>query len=238
MDKHRILIVEDDLELAELTSDFLSKYEFQCFIEPNAELACKRIVEEDYDLVFLDLMLPEMDGFEVCRHVRSQYSGKIIMLTARTDVIDQVVGLEIGADDYIPKPIEPRLLLAKARAYLRAPELTEKDSAPETLSKLSYNGLALDRARRKLEINGHGIHLGDLEFRVLELFFTNPGKVISRDMIFKHIRGIEYDGVNRQVDLLISRLRSKVELDPKNPELIKTVRNQGYVLACSIEGSV
>lgn len=233
MDKYTVLIVEDDLDLAQLTADFLAQHEFQCTIEPNAKIACDQIVTGSYDLVFLDLMLPEMDGFEVCRKVRSQYRGKIIMLTARTDVIDQVVGLEIGADDYIPKPVEPRLLLAKARAYLRQVS-SKEDEAMQELTTLSYNSLSLDRARRKLEVGEQSVHLGDLEFRLLELFFSNPGKVVSRDDIFQHIRGIEYDGVNRQVDLLISRLRAKIEIDPKSPELIKTIRNRGYILTCPL----
>ena len=250
MNKHRLLLVEDDLELAELTADFFRRYEFECDVEHNGARAIPRILSEQPDLLILDLMLPDMDGMEICRQVKGAYQGKLIMLTARTDTIDQVVGLELGADDYIPKPVEPRLLLAKARAVLRRdpspqtegdkPERAPVNTAsglnhPNSSSEVSTT-LQINHQRREVYKCGQRLELTTPEYDLLTLLEENTGNIVSRDDIFQSLRGMEYDGQNRQVDILISHLRAKLEDDPTDPKLIKTVRSKGYLYLGNANG--
>jgi two-component system response regulator RstA len=223
-----ILIVEDDQRLAELTREYLESNGLQVSIEADGALAVERIVNERPDLVVLDLMLPGEDGLTICRKVRHRYDGPILMLTARADDLDQVLGLEIGADDYVCKPVRPRLLLARIRALLRRREGAEP--APASNGKrLQYGPLVVDNALREAWLRGEGIELTGAEFDLLWLLTSNPGRIMSREQIFSELRGIEYDGQDRSIDVRISRIRPKIGDDPEHPRLIKTVRGKGYL---------
>jgi two-component system response regulator RstA len=223
--KYQLLIVEDDKDLAKLTCDFFEQFEFECNIENNGAIAINRIIDTQPDIVLLDIMLPEMDGLQICQQVKGKFHGRIVMLTALTDTIDQVLGLEIGADDYVSKPIEPRLLLAKARAVLRREPVYDKVNQ-ETLI---FGDIEIHKNKRELLKNGVQIELTNPEYDLLEILMEHSGNVISRDQIFMGLRGVEYDGQNRQVDIHISNLRAKLEEDPSSPKLIKTVRSKGYL---------
>ena len=199
-----ILIVEDDQRLAELTREYLEGNGLQVSIEADGVLAAERIVNERPDLVVLDLMLPGEDGLSICRKVRDRYEGPILMLTARADDLDQVLGLEIGADDYVCKPVRPRLLLARIRALLRRREGVEP--APASNGKrLQYGPLVVDNALREAWLRGEGIELTGAEFDLLWLLTSNPGRIMSREQIFSELRGIVDLGQDRSIDVRISR---------------------------------
>ncbi|MBU0950238.1 MAG: response regulator [Gammaproteobacteria bacterium] len=223
-----ILIVEDDQRLAELTREYLESNGMQVSIEADGAQAAERIINERPDLVVLDLMLPGEDGLSICRKVRDRYDGPILMLTARADDLDQVLGLEIGADDYVCKPVRPRLLLARIRALLRRREGAEAPSAVGG-KRVQYGPLVVDNALREAWLRGEGIELTGAEFDLLWLLTSNPGRIMSREQIFSELRGIEYDGQDRSIDVRISRIRPKIGDDPDHPRLIKTVRGKGYL---------
>ncbi|MBE0486017.1 response regulator [Marinobacter sp.] len=228
----RILIVEDDERLADLTREYLENNGLTVFLEHHGGAAVERIRNEQPDLVVLDLMLPGEDGLSICRRVRPVYSGPIIMLTARTDDLDQVLGLEMGADDYISKPVQPRVLLARIRAMLRrmdtVPVGKSNDSGEEPI-RLAFNDLIVDRSMREAWLNEDSIDLTSAEFDLLWLLASNAGRVLSREEIFTALRGIEYDGQDRSIDVRVSRIRPKIGDDPIHPRRIKTVRSKGYL---------
>lgn len=230
----RVLIVEDDERLAELTRDFLEKNGLVVSLETNGSHAVERIRNEQPDLVVLDLMLPGEDGLAICRRVRPHYNGPILMLTARTDDLDQVLGLEMGADDYMSKPVRPRVLLARIRALLRRITETSPDAAPsagsaEEPTRLVFNNLVVDRSMREAWLDDDSIDLTSAEFDLLWLLASNAGRVLSREEIFTSLRGIEYDGQDRSIDVRVSRIRPKIGDDPVHPRRIKTVRSKGYL---------
>ncbi|MBJ6138308.1 response regulator [Marinobacter litoralis] len=228
----RILIVEDDERLAELTREYLESNGLAVSLETHGGAAVERIRKEQPDLVVLDLMLPGEDGLSICRRVRPDYSGPIIMLTARTDDLDQVLGLEMGADDYIGKPVQPRVLLARIRAMLRRAEstpATTSDTDEEEPVRLQFNDLIVDRSMREAWLNDDSIDLTSAEFDLLWLLASNAGRVLSREEIFTALRGIEYDGQDRSIDVRVSRIRPKIGDDPIHPRRIKTVRSKGYL---------
>ena len=224
----RILIVEDDQRLAELTQDYLESNGLKVGVEADGARAVDRVLTERPDLVVLDLMLPGEDGLSICRRLRPDYDGPILMLTARTDDMDQIQGLEMGADDYVCKPVRPRLLLARIRALLRRSE--GPDEAPAAGSKrLTFGRLVIDNAMREAWLDGQTIELTSAEFDLLWLLAANSGRILSREEIFNSLRGIEYDGQDRSIDVRISRIRPKIGDDPMHPRLIKTVRSKGYL---------
>jgi len=222
-----ILIVEDDQRLAELTRDYLQSNGLTVSIEADGAQAAARILKEQPDLVILDLMLPGEDGLSICRKVRGGYDGPILMLTARTDDMDQVLGLEMGADDYVCKPVRPRLLLARIRALLRRREGGE--AGGEGPRRLEFGRLVIDSAMREAWLGEQSIELTSAEFDLLWLLTVNAGRILSREEIFNALRGIEYDGQDRSIDVRISRIRPKIGDDPMHPRLIKTVRSKGYL---------
>lgn len=228
----RILLVEDDFDLAELTASYLISNGYQVEIVEDGLTAVDKIQEQQPDLVILDLMLPGLDGLEVCQKVRPQFDNPILMLTARSDNIDEILGLEIGADDYLGKPVEPRLLLAHIKALLRRTARTDADSSEEQHDNhiVNVNGLELDNRSRNVSLNGEAILLSDPEYDLLWLLASNAGNILSREYIFENLRGINYDGSNRAIDINISRIRGKLGDDPGNPNIIKTIRNKGYLL--------
>lgn len=242
MDTHtpNILIVEDDERLAGLTKDYLENNGLQVSIEGDGAQAIDRIINEQPDLVVLDLMLPGEDGIAVCRLVRPKYKGPILMLTARTDDLDQVLGLEMGADDYVAKPVRPRVLLARIQALLRRTHQPADeamvDTANEQQTRLQFGELVIDSAMREAWLAEESIDLTSAEFDLLWLLASNAGTVLSREEIFTALRGIEYDGQDRSIDVRVSRIRPKVGDDPMHPRRIKTVRSKGYLFVKDIEG--
>ena len=232
---HTILLVEDDVRLSALVVEYLQNNGLQIETEFRGDTAVDRILSLQPDLVILDLMLPGMDGFEVCKQVRPSYSGPILMLTAKDEDIDQVVGLEIGADDYVVKPASPRLLLARIRALLRRSS-SENHTNEQTLSntgnntdKLVFGKLQINAQSRTVTINQTEIDFTTNEFDLLWLLATHAGKILSRDTISQTLAGIEYDGLDRSIDIRISRLRKLLHDDSTHPKGIKTVRGQGYL---------
>ncbi len=228
----RILLVEDDRRLAALTQEYLQQQAMRVSIEHRGDRACQRIVSEHPDLVVLDLMLPGLDGLEVCKAVRSQYRGPILMLTARDEDIDQVVGLEIGADDYVTKPVQPRLLLARIRALLRrfdgaGDSIMSRDDGNE----LRIGCFRMSMAAREAWLNDTPLALTTNEFELLWLLASHAGEILSRDAILNQLRGIGFDGFDRSVDIRVSRLRKKLGDDTQRPFRIKTVRGKGYLFA-------
>ncbi|HCW89947.1 MAG TPA: DNA-binding response regulator [Marinobacter sp.] len=229
----RILIVEDDERLAELTREYLESNGLVVSLETHGGRAVDRIKAENPDLVVLDLMLPGEDGLSICRRIRPFYQGPVIMLTARTDDLDQVLGLEMGADDYIGKPVKPRVLLARIRALLRRVgengQNGKDEGAGEEPVRLQFNDLVVDRSMREAWLNDGSIDLTSAEFDLLWLLASNAGRVLSREEIFTALRGIEYDGQDRSIDVRVSRIRPKIGDDPVHPRRIKTVRSKGYL---------
>lgn len=222
-----ILIVEDDERLAQLTCEYLQSQGFTVLLESDGTVAAHRILNEQPDLVILDLMLPGQDGFAICRSVRASYKGPILMLTARTDDVDQVQGLEQGADDYVCKPARPAVLLARIKALLRrADSVDTKSTMPDLLT---FGQLTIDHARRSAFLADQLIDLTGAEFDLLWLLAVNAGTPLSREKIFSDLRGIEYDGVDRSIDVRISRIRPRIGDDSEQPKVIKTIRNKGYL---------
>ncbi len=221
---NRVLIVEDDQRLAELTAEYLQANGFEVAVEGDGARAARRIIDSQPDLVILDLMLPGEDGFTICRKVRAHYPGPILMLTARSDDLDQVQGLDLGADDYVCKPVRPRLLLARISALLRRRE------APENKRQhLQFGPLRIDHSLREAWLREQGIELTSAEFDLLWLLMSNAGRVLSREEIFTSLRGVGYDGQDRSIDVRISRIRPRIGDDPIHPRMIKTLRGKGYL---------
>ena len=230
----RILLIEDDERLANLTADYLRKNDFEVSIEVRGDTAEARILAENPELVILDVMLPGKDGFEVCRGIRTQYKGVILMLTARDEDLDQILGLELGADDYLAKPVQPRLLLARIKALLRrAPRIPGGDTGfpAGDSNELSFGNFRISQATRSTHLGSEAIDLTTAEFDLLWLLASHAGNILSRDDLLQQLRGIGFDGLDRSIDARISRLRRKLGDDPENPTRIKTVRGKGYLFS-------
>ena len=222
----QVLIVEDDQRLAELTREYLQANGFSVEVEGDGAAAAARIINEQPDLVILDLMLPGEDGLSICRKVRQRYTGPILMLTARSDDLDQVQGLDLGADDYVCKPVRPRVLLARINALLRR---SETATAPEEVRSVQFGPLRVDNTLREAWLDEAGIELTGAEFDLLWLLISNAGRILSREEIFTSLRGVGYDGQDRSIDVRISRIRPKIGDDPIHPRMIKTIRSKGYL---------
>jgi OmpR family response regulator RpaB len=221
----RILLIDDDEHLGAPLASYFAR--FGCTLEsavrPSEGLA--RLRAESFDAAILDVMLPEMDGFALCREIRKESDIPIVMLTARGEVMDRVVGLELGADDYVPKPFEPRELVARVQTILRRQRVAPPAAAAS--QQRVFDGLAIDLDRRLVLRQGERVDLTGTEFELLALLAAEPGKVFSRDDILNRLRGHEAELYTRAVDIVVSRLRKKLEpLD-----CIKTLRNAGYALA-------
>ena len=217
---HRILLIDDDDRLAELLGEYFRRFELQLSNATLPSAGLQQLARERFDLVILDVMLPEMDGFEVCKRIRRQSDIPIIMLTARGEVMDRVVGLELGADDYLPKPFEPRELVARIQTILK-----RSQRQLEQNGQLQFGDLLIDTHLRQAFLAGVDLQLSSTEYQLLEYLARSAGKTRSRDEILNHLKGSETEIFSRAVDIAISRLRQKL----KPHELIKTVRNSGYV---------
>ncbi len=237
---HTILIVEDDERLAKLISAYLSEQGFEILVEDRGDTGKRAIITHLPALVILDIMLPGMDGFQVCREVRPDYSGPILMLTAREDDMDQVVGLEIGADDYVKKPVEPRVLLARIRALLRRFNTGSQEMAKETGSgdSLQFGTLVIKKTSQTVTLDQRTIDLTTNEFELLWHLAVNSGEILDRDSLFRQTKGISYDGLDRSIDISISRLRKKLGDNSAKPFRIKTIWGKGYLFVDDAWGDV
>jgi two-component system response regulator RegX3 len=223
----KILVVEDEETLAEAISFLLSKEGFEVEIAEDGPAAVAAFEKNGADLILLDLMLPGLSGTEVCRQIRAKSSVPIIMLTAKDSEIDKVVGLEIGADDYVTKPYSSRELIARIRAVLRRGELGD---ASVVEGVLSVGPIRLDSDRHIISVNGEQVALPLKEFELLEFMMRNSGRVLTRMQLIDRVWGSDYVGDTKTLDVHIKRLRAKIEKDPANPEMIQTVRGMGYKL--------
>lgn len=224
--RYRVLIVEDDVRLAAMVQEFLGTHGFEVSTETRGDAAIERIRAEKPDVVVLDVNLPAVDGFTVCKTVREDYAGTIVMLTARGEEIDEVLGLEAGADDYMAKPVRPRALLARLRSHLRRTAPSDVLEQP-----IRVGSLVVDTSCRSVEMQGTSLDLTSAEFDLLYLLAKHAGKTLSRNDIYREIHGMRYDGMDRSIDLRISRLRKKLGDDPSKPRRIKSVRGVGYMLS-------
>jgi two-component system, OmpR family, phosphate regulon response regulator OmpR len=224
----RVLVVEDDPRLADMLSEYLGQAGFQISIASAGAAALLRLTEKpSHDAVVLDLMLPDMDGLDVCREIRSRYDTPVLMLTARGDAIDRIIGLELGADDYLPKPFEPRELLARLRAVLR--RRAPAGAAAQEL--LHFGRLDIDVAARAVLVDGVRRELTAYQFDLLLALAHNAGRVLSRDALMDKVKGAHLEAFDRSIDVHVSRIRAAIEDDPKKPRRLITVRGAGYVFA-------
>lgn len=220
----RILLIEDDGPLAGMLSEYLGAAGFRVSAVTRGEAGLELAGRELFDAVVLDLMLPDLDGLEVCRRLRAKSDVPVLMLTARGEPADRVVGLELGADDYLPKPFEPRELLARLRAILRR-------GKPAAGKLLRFGALEIDRDARSLSVGGEERNLTSYQFALLVALAENAGRVLSRDALMDLVKGEAMEAFDRSIDVHVSRIRAAIETDPKKPRRIVTVRGAGYVFA-------
>jgi two-component system response regulator RstA len=224
----RILLVGDDRKLSRLVTEFLENNGYSVLTETRGDRAIERIMREAPDLVILDPMLPGLDGLSVCRRVRAQYQSPILMLAAGGDEADELAGLELGADDYISKPVRPQLLLARIRALLRRAHRFDANQR-----RLKLGPVVIDAGQRTVHLDGRPVEVTTAEFELLWLLARHAGQVLTRDQINFVLRGHEWDGLDRSIDLTISRLRRKLGDDGRNPGLIRSIRSAGYMWTLS-----
>jgi DNA-binding response OmpR family regulator len=224
----RLLMIDDDEKLVALVREYLEPHGFEVAAAHDGDAGAAAVLAAEPDLVILDLMLPGMDGLEVCRRLRPASRVPILMLTARGDDTDRIVGLEMGADDYLPKPFNPRELLARIRAVLRRSGGEEPAAAPPVLKA---GPVVIDAGARTVEVRGRRVDLTTAEFDILRALAANAGRVLSRDRLLEEVHGQGWAAYDRSVDVHVSRIRQKIEDDPRRPALLKTVRGAGYQLA-------
>ena len=222
----RLLMIEDDRALAEMVATYLEKAGMTLDRRESAEAGLAAALQGGYDAVVLDLMLPDGDGLAVCRAIRARSDVPILMLTARGEEADRIVGLEIGADDYLPKPFNPRELLARLRAILRRRTPGSRATAGETLH---FGRLVIDRAARRVLVDGEERALTGHQFDILSALAESAGRVLSREQLMDRVRGEALEAFDRSIDVHISRIRAAIEDDPKNPRRIVTLRGAGYL---------
>jgi DNA-binding response OmpR family regulator len=223
----KILLIEDDARLAGMVRDYLGDSGFDVTIAGTGGEGLALQKKHGFDAVILDLMLPDTDGLEVCRRMRATDSVPILMLTAKGDPMDRVVGLELGADDYLPKPFEPRELLARMRAILR------RGKGEDHADIMRFGRLEIDSRTMEARIDGRSCALTAHQFKLLEIMAKAPGRVLSRDYLMDRLKGGNLEAFDRSIDVHISRIRAEVEADPKHPRRVITVRGAGYVFARS-----
>ena len=224
----RLLLIEDDVRLAQLVQDYLSHENFSITVAHRGDTALENFRPDAVDIVILDLMLPGMDGLKVCSGLRKVYHGPILILTAKSSDIDHVMGLELGADDFVHKPIEPPVLLARLRALLRRNQAAGPADSRKA-EQISFGRLTINCEAHEVKLGDEVLDFTTQEFELLLYLARNAGTVLSRDDIFNNIRGIEYDGLDRTVDVRISRLRKKLRDNPSQPQKIKTIWGKGYL---------
>ena len=219
----KILVIDDDVQLSKLIEEFLGTFNYEITIMHEPEPALKFLEKNKMDLVILDIMLPGIDGFQALRKIREDSQIPVIMLTARGEVTDRIVGLELGADDYLAKPFEPRELLARIQSILR------RSSSPGAMVDiLEFNHLSINKLKQEVLLDGEILHLSTSEFEALLLFAENPGKVMDREVMVESLRGITWQSYDRSVDVLVSRLRNKLGDSTSKIRFIKTIHGVGY----------
>ncbi len=237
MDKPKVLVVEDEPSLVDTLEYSLRRQGYAVSVATDGRTALELARREQPNLIVLDVMLPGMDGFEVCRILRQEMSMPIIMLTARDDEVDKVVGLEVGADDYLTKPFSMRELMARVKALLRRVRLVREEMAAEEeesaeaarqAEQMAFGNLVIDLRRREVSLDGQITHLKPKEFELLLFLARNKGMVLSRELILERVWGWDFDGGSRTVDVHVRWLREKIEEDPAKPERLVTVRGAGY----------
>ena len=230
MSKHAvdILLVEDDRRLADLTAEYFEQNGLSVAVESRGDQALSHFAKVKPRVVLLDLMLPGVDGLTICRELREIFDGPILIFTARDSDIDQVIGLEAGADDYVTKPVDPMVLLARTRALLRRVESLDKPA--HSGGDIILGGLRISPSAQEVLLDGRHVQLTTHEFELLLLLARHAGTILSRDDIFHNLRGIDYDGLDRSIDGRISKLRRKLEDSATEPTRIKTVWGKGYLL--------
>ncbi len=221
----RVLLIEDDARLAAMVADYLGEAGYHVANAPTGAIATKVLGTEDFDVVILDLMLPDADGLDLCRGIRARSDIPMLMLTARGDPLDRVVGLELGADDYLPKPFEPRELLARLRAILR------RRGSAKAAEILRFGRLEIDKAAREVRLDGTRKNVTGHQFALLLTLAERAGRVLSREALMDLTKGASLEDFDRSIDVHISRLRAAIEDDPKRPRRILTLRGAGYVFA-------
>jgi DNA-binding response OmpR family regulator len=233
--RSKVLVVEDEPALLDTLEYSLSRQGYDVYVTSDGAQALEVARKQRPDLVILDVMLPSLDGFEVCRILRQEMSAPILMLTARTDEVDKIVGLEVGADDYLTKPFSMRELTARVKALLRRVRMVREEIASEekagetpTGERMVFPDLTIDLGRREMYYKQQLVHLKPKEYELLVFLARNRGMVVSRDLILERVWGWDYDGGSRTVDVHVRWLREKVEEDPSNPTRIVTVRGIGY----------
>jgi two-component system OmpR family response regulator len=236
MEKRRhILVVDDDLEIRQLLQAYLEQNGYRVTAVGEGKAMSRVLEEQRIDLVVLDLMLPGADGLELCRNLRVKSRIPIIMLTARGDEMDRILGLEMGADDYLPKPFNPRELLARIKVVLRRSAALPYDQPETTARATRFADWTLDPVARHLKSSaGVVVPLSGAEYRLLKVFLEHPNRVLNRDQLLDLTQGRDADPFDRSIDVLVSRLRRRLEDDPKDPGIIKTVRGEGYVFAVQV----
>jgi two-component system, OmpR family, phosphate regulon response regulator OmpR len=223
----RVLMIEDDESLAAMVGEYLAAFGIKVTARATAADGLKLLRHVGFEALILDVMLPDLDGFEVCRQVRAASDIPILMLTARGDETDRIVGLELGADDYLPKPFNPRELLARLRAILRR----RGGTGTQGTASLRFGRLEIDRDARVVRIDGEERPLTSYQFELLCALAVNAGRVMSRETLMDRMRGDELEAFDRSIDVHISRIRAAIEDDPKHPRRVITVRGAGYVFA-------
>ena len=233
MSTPQLLMIEDDTRLAQMVGEYLTQSGFGFSHAADGASGLEMLQQRSPDLVILDLMLPDTDGLEVCRRIRALPGGQakvsVLMLTAKGDPMDRIIGLEIGADDYLPKPFEPRELLARIRAVLRRRGETASDS--EGPAVMRFGSLDIDRNARTVTVSGAPADLTSYQFDLLVAMAERAGRVLTRDQIMEAVRGRELEAFDRSIDVHMGRIRAAIEVDAKNPKRILTVRGVGYVFA-------
>lgn len=221
----KILIIEDETSVLEAIAAYLRKEDYEVFTADRGYKGLEYAGANDFDLVILDLMLPDISGEEVCRRIRAKSSAYIFMLTAKSSLEDRIRGLEIGADEYLVKPFSPRELVARVNALFRR---IKDDSQQVNISSYDGGDLLIDRDRREVKVRGEVIQLTPIEFDILEILSSNPGIVLSRETLIEKVLGADFEGVDRTIDVHIKNIRKKIEEDTKSPKYIITVFKLGY----------
>jgi two-component system response regulator CpxR len=229
-----VLMIDDDIELCSMLQDYLSRHGFQITAEHNGELGLHRALTGDFCLILLDVMLPGLDGFEVLRRLRTSSQVSVLLLTARGEDIDRIVGLEIGADDYLPKPFNPRELLARIRAILRRSAAIR--SIPPKIKHLSVAGIELDSGARTAICDGAELDLTNVEFELLGALMEAPGQILTREHLTETVLDRRFNPFDRSLDMHVSRLRRKLDEAADLGDQIKTIRSVGYQLALPVAG--
>ena len=219
----KILMIDDDVQLTELVNEFLGAQKYEFISKHTPEEGLEFLEKNVVDIIILDIMLPGMDGFQVLRKIREAISIPVIMLTARGEVTDRIVGLELGADDYLPKPFEPRELLARIQSIIRR---SHSDAA--IVDHVEFKDLIIDKTRQEVLLEGESISLSTTEYEALLLFIEHAGETLDREFLVENLRGISWQSYDRSVDVLVSRLRVKLGETPNNTRFIKTIHGVGY----------